>query len=226
MSGNNTSTELGFLTPTSGPIEDPALTNALQATVVAITGLPATLVRPRWQAVPPNQPPANTNWCAIGVTEHTPDDFPYIEHDPTGNSGNGQDIIHDWETLTVVTSFYGPNSSANAGILRRGLNIGQNRDTLANISVKVTSIGGQTVVPDLINMQYIDHIDVTIMMTRENIARFNVYSLLSADTSNVIADPSIIESVGFILLESGAGYLELESGVPFLLEADSTRTNV
>jgi len=58
---------------TTSPLMDAALDAVFQALVVGITGLPGTLVRPRWQPVPPTQPSVTTNWAAIGVTTNAAD---------------------------------------------------------------------------------------------------------------------------------------------------------
>ena len=54
----NTSATGGFLSPlsTPAPLEDQALADFFQQYVAGITGIAGNLVRPRWQAEPPNIP--------------------------------------------------------------------------------------------------------------------------------------------------------------------------
>ncbi|EIS6253813.1 hypothetical protein MLZ80_25575, partial [Escherichia coli] len=62
---NNTSTERGWLIPTSGdPDYDEALDRLLSQWMRNVSGLSAGMVRPRWQKEQPPLLPAETNWCA------------------------------------------------------------------------------------------------------------------------------------------------------------------
>lgn len=65
---NNTSTERGWLIPTSGdPDYDEALDRLLSQWMRNVSGLSAGMVRPRWQKEQPPLLPVETNWCAFGV---------------------------------------------------------------------------------------------------------------------------------------------------------------
>ena len=133
MAGNTSATG-GYLAPlvASPPLEDSDLDGILQGIIVGIVGLNGTLVRPRWQPIDPKQPPQSTDWCAIGVTDSEPDANAAVVH----FSGTGVDDLTAYdqlqrhEILTVLASFYGPNSQSNAATLREGFQISQNRETL------------------------------------------------------------------------------------------------
>lgn len=163
---NNTSATGGYLSPktTPAPTEGDALDDALQEVVVGITGIAASLVRPRWQPTPPPQPDANTDWCAIGITDSEPDANAYIAHDGTGD---GQDNMQRHEDFQVLASFYGPNGRSLAGVLRDGLQVGQNRYPLDAVSVKFIGTGRILSVPELINEQWVRRVDMTIDFRRQ-----------------------------------------------------------
>src|SRR5690348_11528259 len=97
------------------PPNDDALAGILQEMIAGVTGLDPTLVRPRWQPQPPTQPQASTLWCAFGITGYTPFDYPQWSQDDTSGTQ------HRYERIDAMATFYGPQSSWYAGILRDGL---------------------------------------------------------------------------------------------------------
>lgn len=180
MSGNTSATG-GFLlgTPLFPQTED-QLTNLLQGMTVGITGLDPTLVRPRWQPQPPTQPSADTDWCAIGILTYINYDFPEWTQD-TNLSGT----LHRLEELEVVASFYGPNSSINASVLRDGMYVQQNYQTMAAQGIKLCHIGDITHVPELINRQYISRSDVQLNFMRMVERGYPVETLVAAEVTFV-----------------------------------------
>jgi hypothetical protein len=206
------STQRGFLREDSPAIlEDPDLTDLLQACVWQITGLPATMVRPRWQSTPPNQPTIDQSWCAIGIVNRSPQDYPYFTHHGWKEGGAGNDLMLDWSTFEVLASFYGPGAAGNAGRLRRGLYVGQNRDVLADNGIKVREVGEINSVPDLFNQQYVDHVDVHVYMAREVKATFPIRNIASA-TTEIISDTG-----GVITAETDSNTPDQ----PFILDNDA-----
>lgn len=187
---SNTSATGGYLVPSAGvvPSEDDALDDAVQSAVAGITGLNGTLVRPRWQAVPPNQPSVDTSWAAVGVTRKTPDANAFIAHDPTGE---GADKMQRHETIEVLVSFYGPAASANAARLRDGLSIAQNRDMIrtatgptgVDVGMSFVSCGETIVVPDLVNTKWLRRVDLPLTFRRRIDRTYPVLNLLSAQGS-------------------------------------------
>ncbi len=162
---SNTSASGGFLTPISPPpIEDDALADALQEMLVGITGLDPTMVRPRWQAVPPKQPPAEMDWCAVGVMSIATDQNVSLVHRSAGEGTS--DSFHD-VTLDVVASFYGPNASGLANLLRDGLMIAQNREAMFRLNMALVGMPGPTVKSaDLVNHQFITRSDISFDVRR------------------------------------------------------------
>lgn len=101
---NNTSTERGWLIPTSGdPDYDEALDRLLSQWMRNVSGLSAGMVRPRWQKEQPPLLPVETNWCAFGVIGWSGDDSPAF----TRQTDDGSQLWRH-ETIECMASFYGP----------------------------------------------------------------------------------------------------------------------
>jgi len=190
----NSSSTGGYLVPAGSPapVEDDALDDLFQAVVVAITGLAAASVRPRWQAVAPKQPEPGTDWCSIGVMESNEDTFPYIGHTP---DGNGSDDFMAHEELGVLASFYGPNAKKYAGMLRDGLKIPQNTESLASGLIRWVSCGPVHTTPELFNQQWIHRQDMTIQFRRKVVRSYPVENLLVGDIHLFDALPSVDETI-------------------------------
>lgn len=171
---NDSSTGGYLVNGGSAPLQDAALDAILQAVVVGVTGLDGSLVRPRWQPVIPKQPEPGTDWCAIGVTEFVPFDYPVEEH---LSDGQGSDVQTEWDELTVLASFYGPNCGANAKNLARGVYVAQNREALQLQGMDVTDAGPPRVAPEFKNQQYIRRFDVPIQIRRKSQRTFPVLNL-------------------------------------------------
>jgi hypothetical protein len=157
--------------------------NLLQQLVVGITGLNGSLVRPRWQATPPQQPDPTVTWCAIGITGRAALDFPYIYHDSTGNNGDGQDVMQRQERIEVLASIYGPNAQQVAAELRDGLYIRQNTAPIRAYGFALYDVGDMVVTADLVNTQWIPRVDMPIRLMRE-IDR--AYPILNLETLSEI----------------------------------------
>jgi hypothetical protein len=177
----SSSAQLGFLAPSASPEYGETLDDILQAAIVGICDLPGKLVRPRWQPDPPQQPAFDTDWCAFGVTRTEQDAFAYEGHIPAGNGGAGQSIIERDETLFVLHSFYGPNSHGLAERLRDGLEIAQNRATLAAAGVGLIEVGDAAVLPVLLVEKWVRRVDVNVVYRRRTSRTYEVRNLISAE---------------------------------------------
>lgn len=176
----NTSATGGYLTPDGGalPLDDD-LEDALQAHVVGISGLPSSMVRPRWQNPVPEMPEVGQNWAAIGIQLTQADDGPVISQGAT----HAQYIRH--ETLTVLVSFYGSSGNGYATLFRDGMAIPQNNDQLASIQAKVINVGDVLSVPELFNQQFIRRYDLPFSIRRKVIRTYAILPFNNPPTVNV-----------------------------------------
>ncbi|WP_250512696.1 hypothetical protein [Caballeronia sp. INDeC2] len=175
----NDSSTGGYLAPVDAqpPPEDAALDAIFQQLVVGVTGLPGSLVRPRWQPVVPKQPEANVNWCAIGVSDQTPDASPAIQHNP---AGDGSDTYIRHEDIDVMCSFYGPGAKGFAQMLVDGLCIAQNIEQIKARGMAFVSTSLIRAAPDLVNEQWIRRYDLTLHFRRAVTRTYAVLNILSA----------------------------------------------
>lgn len=163
---------LGAVAPL--PLDDAALDAVFQQLVADVTGLPGDLVRPRWQAVVPKRPEPGVNWCAIGVTEVEQDAGPWLVYDPVRNS----EQYWDHETISLLASFYGPNSQSFARLLRAGLNILQNTEELLPYAIRYLFCGAIRQVPELVNQQWIRREDLALQFRRKVVMVYAVQNIL------------------------------------------------
>lgn len=189
MSENTSQT--GFpLAPaeTPGPLTEPDLTNFIQAWVVGITGLPGDLVRPRWQPTPPNQPPAATTWCGIGITSRSMEGgLPYVGHDEADGVGFDRQERH--EIIALLASFYGPNGADMAALFTSGAYIAQNREALFLADMGLLDVGNIDVLPDLSNGRWIMRADLPFRLRRKITRDYPVRSLAEGPF-NITSEPT------------------------------------
>ena len=176
MVNTNSSATSGFLAPSEPPPEDIALDELLQALVVGIVGIRGNLVRPRWQPRPPPVPEAAIDWCAIGVTnEHSEPNISQVHI----AAGDGSTISYDVDIISVLCSFYGPTARGNAKLLRTGLMIPQNRETLFNSGLALMEMPGDTIfLPEIVNTQTLRRADIEIMFRRRTTLVWPILNLL------------------------------------------------
>ena len=190
MPAPNTSATGGPIVPaTPYPVDDDALDTVLQLLIVGVTGLPATLVRPRWQPIPQKKPEANVNWCAIGVTSDTPDDGPSITYDPINNNA----IYTRHENIMALASFYGPFAKTNAGIARDGFAINQNLEPLLALAMSLIETGPIVALNELVNQTWIKRRDMTLHLRRKVTRTYPILSFASASGSTQSDVPPITE---------------------------------
>jgi hypothetical protein len=182
---DNTSATGGFLplTPVPGQVE---VEDVLHDLIAGITGLPGSLVRPRWQPEPPREPGPKEDWCAFGIVEYIPHNYPQILHH---REGEGHDEIIESETLRVVVSFYGPHHHEYARLLRRGVHVPQNRETLRPAGLAFAVAGGIQPVPELVALGWRARSDLTLNFHRETRSDYPVLNLKKT-AGSVTADAS------------------------------------
>lgn len=177
----NTSATGGYLAPIGDqPTQDQSLIVFCQAVICGITAIDGTLARPRWQQEPPNLPPVDTDWVALGVTQINADTFHFEQHDPSANNGDGEDLLVRTEEFDLACSFYGPNADAKATMLRDGLAIGQNRDQLYLAGIGLISVGPAVSVPALVKQKWLNRTDIRVSLRRQIKRSYPILHLLSA----------------------------------------------
>jgi hypothetical protein len=174
MSGTSSATG-GFLRQLNATVNKEQLIDTLQETVVGVTGLSPDLVRPRWQPQPPPRPPADTSWVSIGIVSRTASDYPALRH-----FNGGPSRLTRWSEFTLLASFYGPDGDELAEVLRDGLYMVQNLELLAAIGVKLTSVDDITAVPDVVNAQFIDHVDLSMRFAMAVDRDYNILDIASS----------------------------------------------
>jgi hypothetical protein len=176
----NDSSTGGYLLPADAPApeEDAELDGLFQDSVRNITGLPGSLVRPRWQPGNPKQPEPGTDWCAIGVMVQTPDAGPAIQH---RSENGGADKLERHEEIEVLASFYGPRRQSFAAKLRDGLSIPQNMETLQTSAIGLVGCGPIRSVPELVNQQWIRRSDMLMLFRRKTTRIYPVQNIEVAD---------------------------------------------
>lgn len=141
--------------------DDDALDDALQAAVVGTTGLPGQLVRPRWQPEPPNMPDFSVDWCAIGVTGTREGKYLYEEQ-----LTETKRLVERDQWLTVLASFYGPNSGRHCGVFRDGIQLWENREALLALEIKLQETGEARQVPALFKERWVRRRDLPVTLVR------------------------------------------------------------
>lgn len=176
----NTSATGGYLPPAGSPapLEDASLDAAFQKAVVGITGLPGSMVRPRWQSTMPKQPEASVNWCAIGVLIQSADNGPAINHDPSGDGSDGY-VRH--EDIELLASFYGPNGAGFAALFRDGIAMPQNVEGLRVDGISFVECGQIRSAPEFFNQQWFRRFDMQARFRRKVTRTYPVLNVLSAD---------------------------------------------
>lgn len=187
--GTNTSATGGPMTPSGppspAPLEGTALLDIIQETLVALTGIVTTLVRPRFQAEPPDIPDAGTCWLSFGITSRPSDVFPVLVHDGAANSGNGQDNYQRQEEIIVLCSFYDDGSTGlaygTAAQLRDGLSIPQNMEALTAQNIALGWTGELIDLPSLVKTRWLFRVDLEVHFHRQIDRVYRTENILTAD---------------------------------------------
>lgn len=169
----------GYLVPESFSVQLGAqLRSALNHLIRGVTGIPGSLVRPRWQQEPLQIPTVDTDWVAFGVTRTDgAGGSPYVEHVP---DGNGYDVVRAESFPQVLVSAYGPNSDRTIELLRVGLTVAQNWEELLPLGVNLSEIGDAVSVPELVNNEWFLRVDLPVTLRRSVTARYPILNVLSA----------------------------------------------
>lgn len=177
---SNTSATGGFLLPSEHlpPLEGQALLDFLQEWLVGITGLDASLVRPRWQPEPPNLPDDFVTWVAFGITKRVAETFSAEVHSPT-EDGYNSTVRH--EELFLLASFYGPDADEYCSRVREGAQVAQNREVLLLNNMAFVSCEDMTAMPELVKEKWLYRVDLPFSIRRKIVRNYSVRNLVSAE---------------------------------------------
>lgn len=173
---NNTSTEPGWLTPTScDPDYDEALDALLSQWISNVSGLPAEEVRPRWSEDPLLPPSTDTTWCAFSITAWSSDDSPAF-------SCQTDQAVQYWrhETFACTASFYGSAGMTFAARFRDGIAVPQNNAGLNALGFSLGDYTNLTPHPELIEHTWVRRYDMTAQLRRKVVREYAIQSLVAA----------------------------------------------
>lgn len=169
--------------PTTPPVEGQSFDQFLQQIVAAVANYtPPSLVRPRWQVAPPNQPSAPiSDWCAFGVTSQRADWVGDVIHSGGDSIDDGDSTILRQEVVETLLSFYGPNAGAFAENFREGIQLGQNREAMFSVAMGHIETGDITRAPEFQGGGiWVNRMDMTWRVRRQIQRNYPILNLLSA----------------------------------------------
>lgn len=174
----NTSASGGYLVPSSnGTLPGGrTITQFIHDILMGISGLNPTLVRPRWQVKPPNQPDIDVNWLAFGVNVLTPDANAWV-----GINNDGASTLIRYEQLEVQCSFYGPDANELSGVVRDGFQIQQNLEAMRAAKIGFAYCNEARPIPDLVNERWVSRTEMSVFLRRERQRVYPVLEVLSAE---------------------------------------------
>lgn len=174
----NTSATGGPLLPAPTPavLNDKQLEIFFQEWLVGITGYEDKLIRPAWQPEPPNIPLDGVDWMAFRISVSSADTFVANVQYP------GYNQLRRHQVLTLRFSFYGPNASSFADLLRDGCGIPQNSEVLQAQNMGLIGFGDQVTAPELVKNIWYRRIDMELQVKRQIVRNYPVLTLLSAQT--------------------------------------------
>lgn len=178
----NDSSTGGFLSPVqpTPPIEDSALETFLQTMIAGITGLAADMVQPYPQTTTSPPPATDVDWCSFIVTGFTQDANAALVHQ---SANDGSDTYTRHEDIDIACRFYGAHAGQNAGVLRDGLYVPQNREQLQLNDFALLNVSGYVAAHDLLDQQVRRRFDITVRLRRKVTRTYRVLNLNSAQTS-------------------------------------------
>lgn len=187
----NTSASGGYLLPASipAPLEGQALLRFFQQIVVGVTNLDGTLVRPYWQTEPPDIPDEGEAWAAFKITRRPADEYPFVGRIPS-QPEDGADHLQRHEELDILATFYDTGSTGldNSGgladyyasVLRDGLAVPQNRETLFLVGMGIAKIGTVVTVPIIFKKRWQNRVDFDFSVRRQIDRTYPVQTIKSA----------------------------------------------
>lgn len=183
----------GFLIPASpSPDYDDDLVDILGDTVAGITGLDRNAVRPRWVPDPASQPARPVNWCAVGVTDIESETFASTVHDGQANAGDGASTVYRDVQFSVLASFYGPDASGYAALLRDGFVPQQNRAAMLRRGIAFVRNGRLVNTSGLVNTENLSRYDLPFVLRRRDARTYAIPNMRSVAGAIVAAHGGVV----------------------------------
>lgn len=178
----NDSTAPGYLTPVgAGPDYDKALEIKISEWICGVTGIDVKYVYPRWTNPQRKIQPADTTWCAFGITSQ-----PQALNPADVQISDDRSEQWTWEKVTVICCFYGPEGAALAGRFRAGILIEQNNAELnRRAGLTLNDAGTLYDLPEIINNQWVRRYDLTVTLSRKNVREYNIKSLIAKSPTDI-----------------------------------------
>ncbi len=190
------STSSGFLRSTGNPpLNDDQLQDLLQTWFVGLVGIDPSLVRPRWQANPPDRPPAEINWLAFGIADRPGDWDGHVSHVAATTTSPAGDLLYANEELVIECSAYGPGSDAIRSAIWTGTKISQNLDLLRANGMGFIEVGQPRSFGERIKQIIIRRVDFRVRLRRAVGLLYSVQDLDSASASLILSDPLLVENI-------------------------------
>jgi hypothetical protein len=177
-SAMNTSATGGYILPSPQAPLPGGLTfkQFLQQVFVGISGLDGDHVRPKWQRNPPKPPSdIDENWLAIAIVSNTPDANAFVGQDELGNG-----LTQRHEELEMQCSFYGVLADDLASLVRDGFQVPSNLEGLRSANMGYVGVSQAMRVPDLVNEQWRDRIEVSVFLRREIMRVYPILTFITA----------------------------------------------
>lgn len=194
-----------YLSPNASPapLEGEALEDFFHDMIAGITALNPTLVRPRWQAVPPVIPPQGTVWIAFGFVDEDSDMYPWQGTVDT----DGTYQFQRNEEFSVACSIYGTgagsDAKATAKILRDGIMIPQNQAPLFCNGMGLIEVTAPKPAPTLTKELWLYRLDMDIRIRRNVTRNYGVPPIASVELQlNIQAEATEIERTVTVEQES------------------------
>jgi hypothetical protein len=170
------SSQQGYLQGSPASLYGDPLEDLFGRVIQGITGLPGNLVRPKYQVNPGTIPEFDVDWASFSVYVEPVlwNAYKTLEDDLTYT-------VEGTEVLRVLVSFFGPGYQNLERTWRDGIQLGQNRDELANAKIAFIEFADPVITPLLLKERWVKHIDVRGTFHRWARRDYKVRSLVYAD---------------------------------------------
>lgn len=168
--------------PAPAPLQGDALLDTMHDWLAGVLGaaLDESMIRPYAQGTPPVIPDAGAAWMAFTISSPEADTFPYL------SQADDETIsLQRQERLHLLCSFYDTGVGGRAGelasLLRDGVIIPQNVETLALENIGLVDTEEQVALPSMLKTRWQWRVDQLIVLTRQVDRQYAQASIASAN---------------------------------------------